>query len=148
MVHEETTSFSVPHMIFGRVIAGLGIGQSTAVVPMWQAETSPASERGKLIALQMVMVIFGISIVNWLNLGMTYIYGSQVSWRLPIAMQVFWALVTLGLIPLMVESPRWLCFKDRHDDARIVLARLAAKDPEDQEVKIELRLISEAIKAQ
>lgn len=60
----QTTSFSVPHMIVGRVIAGLGIGQSTAVVPMWQAETSKAEERGKLIALQMVMVIFGISLVN------------------------------------------------------------------------------------
>lgn len=79
---------------------------------------------------------------------MTWLYDNQVSWRLPIAMQIFWATVTLALVPLMVESPRWLCFKDRHDEAQIVLARLSAKDPEDIEVKIDLRLISEAIKAQ
>ena len=141
----QTSAFSVPHMIVGRVIAGLGIGQSTAVVPMWQAETSKAEDRGRLIALQMVMVIFGISLSNWLNLGMTYNYSNQVSWRFPIAMQCFWALVTLSLIPLMVESPRWLCFKERHAEAQIVLGRLLASNPESSYVKTELRIIATAI---
>jgi len=48
----------------------------------------------------------------------------------------------------MVESPRWLCFKDRHAEAQIVLARLAARDPEDQFVKSELKIISNAIAAE
>jgi MFS family permease len=87
----QATSFSLPHMIIGRVVAGLGIGQSTAVVPMWQAETSKPEHRGKLVALQMVLVIFGIALTNWLNLGMTYVTDSEVSWRFPIAMQCFWA---------------------------------------------------------
>jgi len=56
---------------------------------MWQAETSKAEHRGKLVALQMVMVIFGISLTNWVNLGMTYVSDNQVSWRFPIAMQCF-----------------------------------------------------------
>ena len=144
----QATAFTLPHMICGRIIAGLGIGQSTAVVPMWQAETSKPEHRGKLVALQMVLVIFGIDLTNWTNLGMTYIYDKPVSWRFPIAMQCFWALVTMGILTLTVESPRWLCFKDRHAEAQIVLARLAAKDPSDPSVKAELKIISDAIAAE
>ncbi|OAL31214.1 hypothetical protein AYO20_08269 [Fonsecaea nubica] len=144
----QASSFSLPHMIVGRIIAGLGIGQSTAVVPMWQAETSKAEHRGKLVALQMVMVIFGIDLTSWINLGMTYIYANEVSWRFPIAMQCFWAFVTLGLLACTVESPRWLCYKERHAEAQVVLARLAAKDREDTSVKIELKIISDAIAAE
>jgi MFS family permease len=134
--------------IVGRIIAGLGIGQSTAVIPMWQAETSKPEHRGKLVALQMVLVIFGIDLTNWLNLGMTYVIGNEVSWRFPIAMQCFWALVTAALVPLMVESPRWLCFKDRFGEAQEVLARLSARDIDDEAVRTELRIIMDAIAAE
>jgi MFS family permease len=115
---------------------------------MWQSETSKAEHRGKLVALQMVMVIFGISLTNWVNLGMTYVSDNEVSWRFPIAMQCFWAVVTLALLPLMVESPRWLCFKDRYAEAQVVLGRLAAKDPEDPLVKTELKIIMQAMAAE
>lgn len=144
----QATSFSLAQMIVGRIVAGMGIGQSTAVIPMWQAETSKAQHRGKLVALQMALVIFGIDLTNWLNLGMTYIYESEVSWRFPLAMQCFWAIVTLALLPCMVESPRWLCFRDRHAEAQVVLARLAATDPEDPAVKTELKIIADAIAAE
>jgi len=144
----QASSFSLPQMIIGRIIAGLGIGQSTAVVPMWQAETSKAEHRGKLVALQLVMVIFGISLTNWLNLGMTYVYNSEVTWRFPLAMQCFWAVVTMAMLPLMVESPRWLCFMDRHGEAQMVMARLAKLDPDHPEVQGELKIISETIAAE
>lgn len=144
----QASSFSLPQMIVGRIVAGLGIGQSTAVVPMWQAETSKPEHRGKLVALQLVMVIFGISLTNWLNLGMTYVYDSEVTWRFPIAMQCFWAFVTLGLLPFMVESPRWLCYVNRQAEAKIVLARLARADPDDPEVLGELKIINDTIQAE
>ncbi|KAI4800580.1 hexose carrier protein [Aureobasidium sp. EXF-8845] len=144
----QASAFSLPQMIIGRVIAGLGIGQSTAVVPMWQSETSKPEHRGKLVALQLVMVIFGISLTNWINLAMTYVVGSEVTWRFPLAMQCFWAVVTIGLLPLMVESPRWLVFRDRHDEARTVLARLANTDEDDVDVLGELKIISETIAAE
>lgn len=144
----QASSFSLPQMIVGRIIAGLGIGQSTAVVPMWQAETSKPEHRGKLVALQLVMVIFGIALTNWLNLAMTYVLDSEVTWRFPIAMQCFWAVVTLGLLPFMVESPRWLCYMNRQAEAKIVLARLARKDPDDPYVLGELQIIDDTIQAE
>ena len=113
---------------------------------MWQAETCKPEHRGKFVALQMVMVIFGISLTNWLNLGMTYVTGgNEVTWRFPLAMQCFWAMVTLGLLPLMVESPRWLVYQDRHAEAHAVLARLSKKDLDDHYVKGELNIIADTI---
>jgi MFS family permease len=140
----QATSFGLPQMIIGRIIAGLGIGQGTAVVPLWQAETSKPEHRGKLVALQLVMVIFGISLTNWLNLGMTYVDG-EVTWRFPLAMQCFWAMVVIALLPFTAESPRWLCYMDRHEDALAVLARLGKVPTTDKDVRGELKLISETI---
>lgn len=144
----QASSFSLPQMIVGRIIAGLGIGQSTAVVPMWQAETSKPNHRGKLVALQLVMVIFGICLTNWLNLGMTYVLDNEVTWRFPLAMQCFWAVLTLSLLPLVVESPRWLCFRDRQAEAQVVLARLANVDINDPLVLGELKIIDDTIRAE
>lgn len=76
-------------MIVGRIIAGLGIGMNSAIIPMWQSETSKPEHRWKLIALQLVIVIGGISLTNWMNLGFSYVTYNSVSWRGPLAFQAF-----------------------------------------------------------
>ncbi|ORY03406.1 general substrate transporter [Clohesyomyces aquaticus] len=75
----QAASFGLPQMIVGRIIAGLGIGLNSATIPMCQSETSKPERRGKLIAIQLVLVIFGIDLTNWVNLGMTCISGHQFS---------------------------------------------------------------------
>ena len=44
----QATAFTFPHLIIGRIIAGLGIGIYTITVPMWQSETCNPRHRGKL----------------------------------------------------------------------------------------------------
>ncbi|KAK2758199.1 hypothetical protein FQN54_004043 [Arachnomyces sp. PD_36] len=57
---------------------------------------------------------------------------SEASWRLPLALQIFPAIVLgIGMI-FFPDSPRWLLMKDRDDDALATLAklrRLAIDDP-------------------
>jgi len=52
----QTASYSVPQMMVGRVVAGLGTGMNTATAGVWQAETSKMRSRGKLVIIQMVRV--------------------------------------------------------------------------------------------
>jgi sugar porter (SP) family MFS transporter len=137
----QASSYSLAQMIVGRIIAGLGIGMNSAAVPTWQSETCKPEHRGKLIALQLVLVIFGIVITNWMNLGFTYVTDSDVSWRFPLAGQLFFAFVAIGLVSCMPESPRWLCLKDRNDEAQIVISRLLAKPLNDDAVVESLQLI-------
>lgn len=60
----QAASYSLPPMITGRIIAGIGNGMNTIAIPIWQSETAKAENRGKLIVLQLVTNIFGIVITN------------------------------------------------------------------------------------
>lgn len=45
----QVSAFSPAQMIVARIIAGIGNGLNTATAPVWQAETSKANMRGKLV---------------------------------------------------------------------------------------------------
>ena len=48
----QATSFGRIQLIIARVITGLGNGLNTSTIPMWQAETLPAHNRGAFMNLQ------------------------------------------------------------------------------------------------
>ena len=130
----QAASYSIAPMIVGRIVAGVGNGMNTIAIPVWQSETAKAEHRGKLIVLQMVTNIFGISLTNWMNFGFTYIPDNPVSWRFPLAFQCFFALVTMALVCVAPESPRWLVMRDRTEEAQAILARLEAKPENDARI--------------
>ncbi|KAK3721454.1 hypothetical protein LTR37_003009 [Vermiconidia calcicola] len=141
----QATSFTIPHMIVGRIISGLGIGMNTTVIPMWQSETSRPELRGRMVAFELTALVFGFVVTNWMNFGFTYLPNSSVSWRFPLAFQSLLAIGTMALLPMLVESPRWLSLKGRHDDAQAVISRLLAKPLNDVEVVSTLELMIETI---
>ncbi|KAI9146810.1 putative hexose carrier protein [Paramyrothecium foliicola] len=137
----QAASYSLAPMIVGRVVAGIGNGMNTIAIPVWQSETAKPEHRGKLIVLQMVTNIFGIALTNWMNLGFTYIPDNDVSWRFPLAFQCFFAIVTMSLVCIAPESPRWLVMRDRTEEAQSILARLAAKPENDTAIVEEIGLL-------
>ena len=64
----QITAYSVPHMIVGRIVGGIGNGINTSTAPPWQAETSKAAWRGKLIVIELILNIAGFSLSNWVTL--------------------------------------------------------------------------------
>ncbi|KAL5592359.1 hypothetical protein FOBRF1_013385 [Fusarium oxysporum] len=135
----QTSSYSLAHMIVGRIVAGIGNGMNTIAIPIWQAETASAHNRGKLIVLQLVTNIFGIVITNWMNYGFTYIPDSPISWRFPLGFQCFFAIITMALVFVSPESPRWLVMKDRITEAKAILALLTDKPADDPEIDQEVQ---------
>lgn len=101
----QITSYSVAQMIVGRVIAGIGNGINTATAPPWQAETSKASWRGKLIVIELILNIAGFSLSNWVTFGFSFVPG-PVSWRVPLAFQFIFIFVLYATVPWLPESPR------------------------------------------
>ncbi|KAJ4371271.1 hypothetical protein N0V83_004488 [Neocucurbitaria cava] len=128
-------------MIIGRIVAGLGNGMNTIAIPIWQSETAKAHHRGKLIVFQLVTNIFGIVITNWMNYGFTYITHSPISWRFPLAFQCFFALITMAMVTIAPESPRWLVMRNRVEEAQSILARLERKPINDPAVVEEVRYL-------
>lgn len=117
----QISAYSVPHMIVGRLVAGLGNGLNTATAPVWQSETTKPSWRGKLVVLGLVVNVAGFCIANWVNFGFSYLSGG-ISWRFPLALQLLFGIVILSTAPWLPESPRWLISQDRIEEAAQILA--------------------------
>ncbi|MGI8951915.1 MAG: sugar porter family MFS transporter [Chitinophagaceae bacterium] len=92
--------------LFFRFIGGLGVGASSVTAPVYISEISPASNRGKLVALFQFNIVFGILISYFSN----YLIGAinEHAWRWMLGVQVFPSLLFLLLIKFIPESPRWL----------------------------------------
>ena len=63
------------------------------------------------------IIIFGVMLSYWIDLGLSFAEPSSVSWRFPIAFQIVLALFVLLFIPGLPESPRWLVLKGKEDEA-------------------------------
>lgn len=138
-------SWGLGQFVIGRVITGVGNGLNTATIPVWQSEMSRAENRGRLVNLEGSVVAVGTLIAYWLDFGLSYVHGSSVQWRFPVAFQIVFALILFGGVTNLPESPRWLISKDRKDEAMEVLARLKGLSVDDDEVFAEATVVQDAV---
>ena len=54
----------------GRIIGGIGNGQHTATIPVWQSEFSPPHRRGMLIMIEGTLIAFGIMVSYWIDFAL------------------------------------------------------------------------------
>lgn len=140
------SSGATAQFIVGRCITGVGNGINTSTVPTYQAECSESHNRGKLICIEGGNVAIGTLIAYWIDYGCTFGPEAFV-WRFPIAFQCVFAIIVLILMLDLPESPRWLMTKGRHEEAAHVLAALAGRSVDSKEIKDEVQVIEEAIRA-
>lgn len=91
----------------GRLVAGLGIGALSLLVPMYQAETAPSWIRGALVCSYQLFITMGIFLAACFNYAtVTSHRDSSASWRIVIGIGFLWA-IGLGVgIQFFPESPR------------------------------------------
>ncbi|QUC23976.1 uncharacterized protein UV8b_08217 [Ustilaginoidea virens] len=119
----QTLATSMAMMMVGRIVAGLGVGMLSTIVPVYQSEISPPHNRGKLACIEFSGNIIGYTTSVWVDYGCGFI-ESNLSWRIPLLMQcVMGALLGLGSL-VIVESPRWLLDNDHDEEGMVVIANL------------------------
>jgi len=133
----QATSFTAWYQfMIGRIIAGLGVGALSAVVPLYQSEIAPKEIRGTLVCTYQLMITAGILVAYCICIGTRNLDSHGASWRIPNLLTIFFALVLGVGIIFAPESPRWLFFEGRHEEAEKSLARMRGVKVEDHEYTV------------
>ena len=126
------------------ILGGIGIGIASNLSPMYIAEVSPASVRGKFVSLNQLTVVIGIlsaQLVNWLiaepiNPGEDILnsWNGQMGWR-----WMFWAggvpsILFFIMIFIVPESPKWLGTQLKFDKSEKILTRIGGIEYAQSEV--------------
>jgi sugar porter (SP) family MFS transporter len=148
----------------GRFVTGTSIGCNGVLCPTYISEVAPAKIRGTLSSCYQLMTTFGIIVASCVNAIIWYSTNfkpsdiadqrpdpqaevSNFEWRLALFIQVIPGLSFALLLMFLPKSPRWLCSKDRDEEAVEVLAKLNASSTSDSLVQEELKAIQEDVAA-
>jgi len=84
-----------------------------------------ASERGPEVSYQLALLITGVALAYWIDLG--FVQGLDRHpwlWRIPLALQACFANFSAILLFMLPDTPRWYYARGREAQGDKVLARL------------------------
>jgi len=139
------SGYAIACMLTGRVVMGLGVGGIDSVIPVYSAELSSDGGRGKALAQEFQMNIFGLLMAYAINLGVTLGLGkgNQWAWRVPIVIMQIFPIALMSVITRLPESPRWLLSKEREEDAKTALDKVYGDNDASKDKLSDLKEASE-----
>ncbi len=123
-----------------RFIGGLAIGGCSVFAPMYIAETSPPSIRGKMVGCFQLSIVTGILVAYASNSVIGSLHLQTAVWRVELGVAAipslaFW--IALFFIP---RSPHWLVKHLRLAEARRSLFTLGFSEPDSEVDRIQRSL--------
>lgn len=92
-------------VLLGRVVQGLGVGNSSFSLPLFGAEVAPKELRGLLSGFMQMTVVTGLLLANSVNV---LVQDSRIGWRLANTVAMIAPIVVMLGIFCVPESPRWV----------------------------------------
>ena len=117
---------SIPTFVLYRILGGLAVGGASVLAPMYIAEVSPAHVRGRMVSINQLTIVIGISLAYYSNWFLLEI--GENAWRWMFAAEAVPSLLFLFALFIVPESPRWLVAHNRENDAKRVLTKVAGTD--------------------
>ncbi|XP_024402624.1 plastidic glucose transporter 4 isoform X4 [Physcomitrium patens] len=111
-------------MVLGRILAGIGIGIASSVVPLYISEIAPTEDRGSLGSLNQIGINIGILLALVAGLPLAH---SPNWWRAMFLLSTLPAILLLLGMFKCPESPRWLVKQGRYAEAEAVSRLLWGK---------------------
>ncbi|OJJ98678.1 hypothetical protein ASPACDRAFT_121231 [Aspergillus aculeatus ATCC 16872] len=134
----------------GRFVAGLGVGQTVVVGPVYLAEIAPASIRGLCTCVFTGFVYLGIVLAYFTNYGCQVNLGDNTHkrWEIPTSLHIIFAGLIIILSFLQYESPRFLIKKGKPEQALRNLSRIRNLPQDHEYVVREITAIQQAHQAE
>ncbi|ODN98151.1 hypothetical protein I350_07794 [Cryptococcus amylolentus CBS 6273] len=139
---------NVDYIYAGRSICGLAVGGITGTaVPAYISEQSVPSIRGRLTGLFEIAYQIGSLVGFWVNYGVSQHIdlASNVSWRLPMGIQLIPAGILMAGTFFLRESPLFYMKKDEDEKALEVLTYLRKLPADHPYIQEEISLYRERI---
>nr|VDD19373.1 unnamed protein product [Brassica rapa] len=119
------TAQSVQTMIVGRLLAGVGIGISSAIVPLYISEISPTEIRGALGSVNQLFICIGILAALIAGLPLA---ANPLWWRTMFGVAVIPSVLLAIGMGFSPESPRWLVQQGKLTQAEKAIKTLYGKE--------------------
>lgn len=125
--------------ISARMFGGLAVGAASVLSPMYVAEVAPPKNRGMLVAVYQLAIVFGILCSYTINYGL---HNADNNWRWMFATGVLPSVLFFFGLFFIPESPRWLFKAGREAESYKVLSRIGGESI----AKIEIEEIADSLK--
>ena len=121
-------------LYIARMIGGLAFGAALVLAPMYIAEISTAENRGKLVSIQQLNIVFGFFAAFFSN----YLFNKYLSnsaflseenvWRWMLGVELIPAIVYFIALFFVPKSPRWLYLKNKLEEAKVILTNIHGEE--------------------
>ena len=120
-------------LVIARMLGGLGVGAALIVAPLYIAELAPAKDRGRLVSINQLNIVIGISAAFFSNYVIAQVFADLPgatpfpAWRWMLGIEAVPALAYLLGLGAVPESPRWLKLRGEGEKAFAILAATAGE---------------------
>lgn len=149
-------AFNVWDLMAWRLVGGLGIGLASVIAPAYISEISPRHVRGRLASLQQLAITAGI-FAALLSDALFATAAGGAHQPLWLGVEAWRWMFIAGAVPAVVygaiaftlpESPRFLVFKGKEEQARVVFTTIAPAEDSERYIREIKDAIAEDTKAE
>jgi len=122
-------------LYIARMIGGLAFGAALILAPAYIAEISSAENRGKLVSLQQLNIVFGFFAAflsnyyfNKVNTQQDSFLSDENVWRWMLGVELIPAVLYFIFLFFVPRSPRWLYNKNFTEEAKRILNKIYGKE--------------------